>query len=291
MHAIRKDLIPLMLLIGLTIVPASAGAAESYDNCTGFIDSLPATIATQGTWCVRQDLSTAITDGEAITVANNNVTIDCNEFKIGGLGAGTGTATTGIRADNRVNTTVRNCNIRGFLHGLHLTGGNHAVEDNRLDGNTYIGIYARGDGSVVQRNRVRNTGGSTVATGLAMGIYTDEGVDILDNTVAVVRPGADGSGNGTAFGIYTNANRSGRIDGNRLRLIHRLGSGWPTGIHNENSGRISVTDNHITDDRLINPNALGIGLQCASTHGRAEKNIIHGFAAGIIGCRDDGNSL
>jgi hypothetical protein len=29
--------------------PAPAKAAESCDNCTGFVDSLPATIGTQGT--------------------------------------------------------------------------------------------------------------------------------------------------------------------------------------------------------------------------------------------------
>ncbi len=75
-----------LLLGGLTLQPAHA--AESYDNCTGFIDSVPATITTQGTWCLRKNLATNITTGNAITIATNNVTIDCNDFKIGGLAAG-----------------------------------------------------------------------------------------------------------------------------------------------------------------------------------------------------------
>ena len=68
--------------------PAST-AAESYDSCTGFIESLPATISTQGVWCLRRNLATAMTSGNAITITVNNVTIDCNDFKIGGLAAGT----------------------------------------------------------------------------------------------------------------------------------------------------------------------------------------------------------
>src|SRR5690348_2627551 len=44
-------------------LPLPARAAQSYDNCTGFIDSVPATVSTQGTWCLRHDANTAITSG------------------------------------------------------------------------------------------------------------------------------------------------------------------------------------------------------------------------------------
>lgn len=33
----------------VAVVPGSARAAQSYDACTGFIDSLPATVTRQGT--------------------------------------------------------------------------------------------------------------------------------------------------------------------------------------------------------------------------------------------------
>ena len=78
----------LLAAAAAMLPPASALAAESYDNCTGFIDSLPATVSTQGTWCLRANLSTAMASGDAIAVAANNVTLDCNDFKIGGLAAG-----------------------------------------------------------------------------------------------------------------------------------------------------------------------------------------------------------
>ena len=37
--------------------------AETYQTCAGFIDALPATITTQGVWCLRKDLGTAMASG------------------------------------------------------------------------------------------------------------------------------------------------------------------------------------------------------------------------------------
>src|SRR5688500_982965 len=120
------------LLAGLWAAMPTARAAESYDNCTGFIDSLPATISTQGTWCLRKDVSTSMTSGIAITVAANNVTVDCNDFKIGGLAAGNDSSAFGIFTD-RQNVTVRHCSIRGFFYGIYLIGAGNLIEDNLLD--------------------------------------------------------------------------------------------------------------------------------------------------------------
>ena len=119
----RHLLLPALLLVLAAPSPASAG--ESYDNCSGFIDSIPATITTQGVWCLRGDLSTAVGSGNAISVATNNVTIDCNQFKLGGLAAGPTSQAYGIFSE-RANTTVRNCNVRGFYAGIYVgsSGGN-----------------------------------------------------------------------------------------------------------------------------------------------------------------------
>ena len=101
----------------LLLPPPPLRAAESYDNCTGFIDSVPATIATQGVWRLRAHLGTAITTGAAINIAANNVTIDCNDFKLGGLAATDASAAMGISASGRQNATVRRCQLRGFFQG------------------------------------------------------------------------------------------------------------------------------------------------------------------------------
>lgn len=177
----RRLLAAFVLLAGVAGALVTGNArAEAYHTCAGFIDSVPATISSQGVWCLRKDLGTNITSGEAITIAANNVTIDCNDFKVGGLAAGDATRTYGIYANNRQNATVRNCNVRGFFMGILLNGVGHLVEDNRLDNNLFVGISVSGrdNNNLVQRNRIFDTGGS----GNSTGIYTNG--DVIDNTVA-----------------------------------------------------------------------------------------------------------
>src|SRR5690606_22871566 len=103
------------LLVSSFLLPLGAQAAEDYDSCTGYIDSVPVSIHEQGVWCLRKDLSTAITIGQAIYVGGNNITIDCNGYKLGGLGAGPATQATGIYSYTVTNLSIRRCNIRGFM--------------------------------------------------------------------------------------------------------------------------------------------------------------------------------
>src|SRR5436190_3292229 len=72
--------------------------AETFHTGGTVIASLPAVITTQGVFCLTHDLTTAITSGTAIDIQVNNVTIDCNGCKIGGLAAGTSSTTRGIYA-------------------------------------------------------------------------------------------------------------------------------------------------------------------------------------------------
>jgi len=260
--------------------------AEAYHTCKGFIDSLPATIGTQGTWCLRKDLSTAMTSGNAIEIDANNVTIDCNGFKIGGLAAGTGTGTTGIMALNKLNATVRNCNIRGFQFGIEFHGANasggHLVEDNSLDGNTLIGVYVRGVGSTIRNNTVIDTGGSTgsdVVFWNTTGIRVQQGVDVINNTVNGVAPAG---ANATAYGIYTTFNGDGSVNGNRVRGLAPTGTGAPRGIYNIGSGRGVTRDNDVQGP---GPGvAGGVGIRCDSNATTARGNVINGFETGIEDC-------
>jgi parallel beta-helix repeat protein len=159
----------LALLIPLLACATSRVNAETVHSCTGFIDSLPAHISTQGVWCLRRNLATNISSGAAILIDTNNVTLDCNEFKIGGLSAGNSTLTSGIQAADRINVTVRNCSIRGFFTGIDLRlGSGHLVEHNRLDNNLYAGIFVSGENSLVRGNSVLDTGAA--GSGHAVGI-------------------------------------------------------------------------------------------------------------------------
>jgi hypothetical protein len=288
MACFKLRVMSLIFLMLLFLMPVHAArAAESYDNCTGFIDVIPAVISTSGTWCLRSDLASGITSGSAITVATNNVTIDCNDFKLGGLAAGAGTLTRGISAANRFNTTVRNCSIRGFFYGIEFWGGDHTIEDNRFDGNTYSAINVYGDGSVIRRNRVVDTGGST-QTNAATAIFAADSADVIDNIVSGVS--AVAGTNGFAIGINTQDNPDGRIVGNGVRGIVSSGSGFggaTLGIYNNTPGRITLRANDVVGDG----SAGSQGLTCNNTQARAKDNVVSGFASGNLGCSDDGGNV
>jgi hypothetical protein len=277
-----------LLLILALLIASPAAKAETYNTCTGFITSLPTVISTPGTWCLKQDLATAITSGNAITINTNNVTIDCNNFKLGGLAAGVSTTADGIVAIGRLNGVVRNCNIRGFLHGVafYTGGGGHTIENNRFDGNTYTSVLIEGDGSVVQHNRIFDTGGSTgIGNHSAIGINALDSVDLIDNTISNVT--AKTGGNGDAIGIYTDLNTSGSISGNRIRGLLKDGGGVALGILNHDSGRLALVDNQVVGDGSVGSE----GFECTTKDGRAKDNVLNGFETGIVGCSDDGGNV
>ncbi len=155
---VTPGLVALVLCVG-----APRATAETV-NCTP-IAAVPTVISTPGSYCFTKALTTSVTTGFAIDIQANNVVIDMNGFRLAGLGAGIGTGTIGIHADNRQNITVRNGTIRGFFGGLVLEDdGNslgHLVEDVRADQNTYIGLTVAGTGNIVRNCQVVATGGTT----------------------------------------------------------------------------------------------------------------------------------
>jgi parallel beta-helix repeat protein len=192
---------------------------------------------------MRRDLSTSQATGYAIDVTTNNVTIDCNDFKIGGLAAGDSSTANGIFAQGRQNSVVRHCSVRGFYKGIALEGGNAGgslVEDNRLDNNLYTGISVGGDNNLVQRNRVFDTGGGTAGS-VSYGIVAQ--ADVLDNTVAgVFSVGA------SHFPVGIRLTCAGcEARGNRVRGLSVDGSGAATGIQVVFS-RMRIDGNLVSQD-------------------------------------------
>jgi hypothetical protein len=281
-----------------TTLPLPARAAESYDNCTGFIDTVPASITTPGTWCLRRNLDTAITSGIAIRIANHDVTLDCNHFTIDGFEGGAETHAYGVYAGNQFNVSIRNCNIRGFRMGIMLVSDaagiapGHLVERNILVGNRTDGIWVRGTGSTVRGNRVLDTGGWTAVgePGVpqpASGITAWNGVDVIDNTVDGVAPTSGDAS--AAYGIRTINNGAASVNGNRIRGLAPYNGATAYGIHNVNSRGLIIRDNN-----LQGPGAsvLGaVGLRCSSTPATARDNVIAGFATAIQKCMSIGNTV
>jgi len=292
LHPLRFPLTLALAAAVLWSIVGTARAAESFDACQGrFIDSLPVSITTQGVWCLRKDLTTSITNGSAITIATNNVTIDCNDFKIGGLGAGINTNTKGILVQDRLNATVRNCGIRGFLAGVWIAGSQqtsagHVIEDNRFSDNTAYGIYVEGDGSVVERNKVLDTGGSGSNPGQVYGIYTVHAVDVLDNLISNLAAAPNGAGAGSSFGIQSMYG-AGTIADNRVRGLSVVGTGTTGGIFVWNIGNNRTT---IRNNDLVGP-GVGDGVVCFHANGLAHSNTISGFGTAVNTCTDGGNHL
>ena len=285
-----KALLALPILGLLCLYPGQARSAESYDNCVGFVDSLPAVITTQGTWCLRKDLSTGMATGTAINIAKNNVTIDCNDFKIGGLSAGIGTQAIGINATDRSNLTIRNCGLRGFFYGINLDGegAGHLVENNRIDGSTWVGIGVEGDGSVVRGNRVMDTGGTTLVANpaKAIAIYTQWDVEILGNLVSGVY--APAGSNGHAIAINPGNNLSGSVIDNNVKNVIGDGTGFAYGISFwGDAGQVSVDSNNLIGPGL--GNSVGVWCQATKWVGLSD-NIAAGFTSAMFDCSyDHGN--
>jgi parallel beta-helix repeat protein len=239
---------------------------------------LPATITSGGTWCLRKDLSTAISTGNAIEIDADDVTIDCNGFKLGGLAAGPGSQVTGIHSYNRNDATIRHCSIRGFVNGIFLYGGGgHLVEDNRLDNNLFVGIDLDDSShNLVRRNAVYDTGG--MSDGIyATGIYAY--ADISDNTV----DGIFTTGTSTQVAAIQSRGDDNQVTGNRIGGLMLNGGGSAFGIMAYGSHQ-SVVGNHVT--------AAVAGTSGAGLYGTGycSGNTVANFVTPIAFCTDDGGN-
>jgi len=265
-------------------------AHAEIQNCTN-ITSLPAVISSQGVYCLKQDLSTSITSGSAIQITTNNVTLDCNGFKLGGLGAGPSTQAIGVMSPGRSNITVRNCNVRGFRFGVSLgfdgsvesrPSGN-LVENNRIERSTFSGIYVAGDSSLIRNNLVFSTGLSAHAYPLN-GIVTQMSVDIIDNTIDGVTqsPGAFAS----VHGINTWNNNGGTIAGNRIRGLQSISNMF--GIFNGPMSRNMIIQGNVIS---LPWTTRSYPVYCEEYRNLAAGNTALGVHRVIVGCVDDGRNV
>lgn len=276
---------PLLSAAALSAAALPLPAPAETTQCTP-INSLPATIGSGCVYCLLHDLSTGASTGAAVTIASNNVTLDCNDRKIGGLAAGDATQAIGISASDRVNITIRNCGIRGFRTGIQLIGdgSGHLVEHNRLDYNTNYGIFLRGGGNTVRANRIFDTGGSTFpGNGYANAINASEDADVIDNTVkgVVATAGSDDS----AVGIVANVGTGGEISRNRVSGLVHDGTGDNVGIW-ANGGRTTVRDNSVAGTTAIGDGVV-YGVVCATDLSVARDNVVVGYGQyhSFSGCK------
>jgi len=279
-----KNILLSLLFIGFSVVIAQAETI----NCTA-IPSLPYTISTQGIFCLTHNLDTNITTGNAIEITTNNVTIDLNGFKLGGLSAGTATQTNGIYSNEKKNITIRNGIVRGFFNGITLDdtppygeSSGHLVEDILVDQNRQCGIFIIGTGSVIRNNRVVLTGGWTggaYAPGFGIDAAGDD-IRVLNNEVV------NTFGAGGGFGILLVNSHRGFVQGNRIsQVTNSSGASASRGIDIANSDNAVITDNRISDV------GYGIYFRDASGYGKYMNNLVIGASVGsYYGGTDAGNN-
>ena len=215
-------------------------------ECT-IITSLPYTISTQGIYCLKENLVTDITSGSAITINSNNVVINLNGYRLGGLPAGPSTDAIGIYANEQENITIRNGTVRGFFIGIWLsdrppytTSHGYLIEDIYAEMNAYIGIDVHGRGNTIRNNQVVNTGGST-ATKYAHGIISfGPGAYVLNNDVVETK----GQSTASAYGVYLNSGSGAVVENNRI-WNSSLGTGASHGIYILSSSDVLVSNNRV----------------------------------------------
>jgi hypothetical protein len=250
-------------------------------NCTPITTSmLPYTINTQGIYCLTGNLETNMTTGAAITVATNNVVIDLNGFKVGGLWAGPSTQAIGIYANQRQNITIRNGTVRGFLKAIVLndispytTSQAHLIEDIRADMNTYEGLEVSGRGNLVRNNNVVDTGGSTAAGYVnAYGIIVQgSGAKVMGNNVFET---AETGGGASSVGVKVNEGPGSVVEDNRIGN-QVMGVGTSTGVEINGSTDVMAVNNRIAK--------VTIGVNYVGSTGSYRDNILRGVTTPYIG--------
>ncbi len=260
----------ISLIALATALMATAAKAETIE-CT-VIDSIPFTITVQGIYCLKGHLATSLTSGNLIEIQTNNVTIDMNGFKLGGLAAGAGTLANGIYALDRRNITIRNGSIRGFFRGIFLQGdaassSGHLLEDLRLDGNRFTGAQVEGTGNIIRNNQVVNTGPTdnrTDAIGLL--IFSSSGSVVEGNVISSVFETS------ASFGILVQLSSLIEVRNNTVLRTEDA-------MNNRGIVVESATDVTIIGNRILNPAGTGtVGI--LDLNGSTDINCIDNIIAG-----------
>ena len=298
-----------------TTGPASAGAP---DNCQ-IISSVPFTISSSGHYCLTGNLGTSATTGAAISITANNVTLDFQGFRLGGLGAGPDTEAAGVSAIGRRNITVRNGVVRGFAVGIALTNppvlltsspiesasSGHLIENNLIDSSTQGGILVGGVGVTVKNNRVVNTQrDDTAMVPLAVmpqlvGPFRPRGITALNVNDGLIQ-GNHVSGtfspNG-AYGIEIAQSNGVNVSGNTVNfgsidntpvLVGSQNALEDTlagiAVDNAEGAVTTVRDNTI----MFDSDELILAVAPANGFGLATAGIMRApFSSSLVGCKDN----
>lgn len=255
----------LALSVGMTIstaqsLPPQAPGSRIVPSCTE-VTTLPATLTQPGNYCLDSDFTVDSASIKAITIAANDVTLDCAGHTIRNDAVSDLGTSEGIYGHNRNNVTVKNCRIQGgFTNGISFTQdgtqGNRnyyiTIEGNFIGGPYLHGIRAFGSVIEVRDNRIYDIGGQrdTYAVGLRVGgapgnaprLHAVDG-----NAVAGVN-----SPYGHAYGIFSENSLASTFRGNTVTGTTAGDPGFNSwGIHV--IGPVNtISGNHVIGSPLAN---------------------------------------
>ena len=274
MGAIRSAC-PFAAVIAAALASVAAGpaaAADDHDSCVGFIDELPVVISTQGTWCMRGNLTFMVDVADiAVQVQVPGVTIDCQGSRLVGKPTSYGLPRWAI-VSYQPATTVRGCDLEDFQVPIELRGDHSVAENNHVRGARERGILLSGAGGTVRGNvieKVVGLGGENI--GWAFGISVFGSIDVIDNTVSGVQS-AEGS---DAWGILAAWNESPDetviVSGNRVRDVVPSDGG-------ESAGIAVKLDRYVVRGNMVTVPDAGVGVYCqsGSDGARLSDNIVIG---------------
>jgi hypothetical protein len=283
----KKILLSLcLLLVGTFAVPRDAQAA----SCVS-ITALPATISAAGVYCLIGNQDVNLATGNAITIAANNVQLDCVGQTINNVATAPNGNAVGIYLAGRKHVDVRNCRITGgFATGIQAYQNNAAANtnaylrftDNYIAGPFWYGIYAYGSAIEIERNRIYDIGGrGSFAMGIRIGGSNLAGQSrfflLRENLVA-----GTASPVNNAYGIYSD-------NTNAAIILNNAVSGTTAVSTSFNSYGVRVasgTYNRITDNHIVGSGgANDVGIQSASGTDACHDNYLRN-ATTTIGCND-----
>ena len=154
-----------LLLLAMLLWSGSARAGTSYDNCTGFITAPTTITLLPGTRSAsrRTKVRYGSVRNRYHVINADNVTIDCNDFPLGGPGPSNAEK---AHSESLPSTgTTSPCGIatwwvgitRAFPSRVRRAAGTLSSRTNRLSGQTNSGIVVAGTKLIVRRNVITVT--------------------------------------------------------------------------------------------------------------------------------------
>ena len=280
--------IPFSVIVPVLALCSIAQAETT--QCTT-ITTVPATLASAGSYCLGGDLaSTATGSSAAITIAANDVTLDLNGHALAGPGGSN--AGYGIYAIAQHGLRIRNGLLRGFSYGVLITdtttgfppnpsgaSRSHEIGGLRVEGAS-VGISVLGQFSDIHDNTVfdATSGGIYAASGSVAG--TAGAVNVRRNQIFnTISPSA-----ASVYGISVGGFGS-IVEDNRVNTLR--GASSSAGIVVAGSAAI-VSNNRETDlgnPATQQPYQYPSAVYCYSGPSVAKvSNNIAQLANGISGC-------